>query len=118
MSNEGPERDMRPWGYFDVLADFPDCKVKRIVVLPGTRLSLQRHSQRDEHWFIVSGDAVVTIDGKDTRLGRGMSIDIPRTCLHRVENIGTVDLLFVEIQTGEHFGEDDIERVEDDYGRA
>ncbi len=113
-----PERDNRPWGYFDIIADLPDCKVKRIVVYPGCRLSLQRHSLRDEHWLVISGSASVTINGKDAPLGRGGSIDIPRGFLHRVENTGAEDLAFIEVQIGDYFGEDDIERVEDDYGRA
>lgn len=118
MAGKPIDREERPWGYFEVLADMPDCKVKRIVVYPGCRLSLQRHRRRDEHWLVISGNAVVTVGRKDITLARGRSIDIPRGFLHRVENTGTMDLAFVEVQTGDYFGEDDIERVEDDYGRA
>lgn len=118
MEGKVKEREERPWGYFEVLADMSDCKVKRIVVYPGCRLSLQRHRMRDEHWLVISGSAVVTLDRKDIPLDRGGSVDIPRGLLHRVENTGTMDLAFVEVQTGDYFGEDDIERVEDDYGRA
>lgn len=118
MSDKIVERDDRPWGHYEVLADLPDCKVKHIVVRPGCRLSLQRHRFRDEHWFVVAGDALVTVGDRGISLGRGGSVDIPRTFLHRVENTGSADLSFIETQTGDYFGEDDIERVEDDYGRA
>jgi mannose-6-phosphate isomerase len=109
--------DHRPWGHFVVLADEPDHKVKRIVVLPGKRLSLQRHRRRAEHWYVVTGDAVVTRDGADIKLKQGEAVDIPRGAWHRVMNPGKKDLAFVEVQTGDYFGEDDIERSEDDYGR-
>jgi mannose-6-phosphate isomerase len=118
MAGEKMERDDRPWGYFEVVADLPDCKVKRIVVHPGGRLSLQRHRRRDEHWFVVCGSAVARVGERDIALGKGGSLDIPRTSLHRVENTGGEDFVFVEVQIGDYFGEDDIERVADDYGRA
>ena len=109
--------DHRPWGSFTVLADEPDHKVKRIVVRPGRRLSLQRHRYRREHWLVVSGIALVTRDSETLELGPGQSVDIGRGQVHRVENEGDSDLVFIEVQLGEYFGEDDIERLEDDYGR-
>jgi mannose-6-phosphate isomerase-like protein (cupin superfamily) len=113
------EYSERPWGNYTVLDDdAPDHKVKRIVVHPGKRLSYQRHAQRAEHWFIVSGTAVVTLDGVETTLHAGDSIDIPREGAHRIANPGDDDLVFVEVQHGSYFGEDDIERLEDDYGRV
>ena len=113
------EYSERPWGNYTVLDDdAPDHKVKRIVVHPGKRLSYQRHSQRSEHWFIVSGTAVVTLDGVETTLHAGESIDIPQEGAHRIANPGDDDLVFVEVQHGTYFGEDDIERLEDDYGRV
>jgi mannose-6-phosphate isomerase len=113
------EYSERPWGNYTVLDDdAPDHKVKRIVVHPGKRLSLQRHSKRAEHWFIVSGTAQVTLDGKVTELGPGQAIDIPLEGAHRIANDGTVDVVFIEVQHGTYFGEDDIVRLEDDYGRA
>jgi mannose-6-phosphate isomerase len=115
---EGKARGFRPWGYYEVLADLPDCKVKRIVVYPGCRLSLQRHKQRDEHWFVLAGDALVTIGRREIPVAKNGSVDIPRSFLHRVNNTGTDDLVFIEVQTGDYFGEDDIERLDDDYGRA
>ena len=111
------ETERRPWGYFEVLSDKPDHKVKRIVLSPGKRLSLQRHRQRAEHWYIVSGEGIVTLDGKNLELKAGEAIDIGRGALHRIGNPGAVNMAFIEIQTGEYFGEDDIERFEDDYGR-
>jgi len=110
--------DRRPWGYFRVLSDEPDHKVKRIVIYPGKRLSLQRHRLRAEHWFIISGEVLVTRDGEEIPLKAGQSIDIPNGALHRAMNPGTKDAVIIEVQQGEYFGEDDIERVEDDFGRA
>jgi len=110
--------DHRPWGYYQVLSDEADHKVKRIVVYPGKRLSLQRHRRRAEHWFIVCGDVTVTRDEEEYRLRDGESIDIGRGATHRVMNPGTKNAVFIEIQTGDYFGEDDIERFDDDYGRV
>lgn len=107
----------RPWGTYFVLANEEDHKVKRIVVNPGQRLSLQRHQKRDEHWFIQSGEAVVTLDGVDHNLSEQQYIDIPRTAVHRIANRTDKPMVFIEIQTGDYFGEDDIERLEDDYAR-
>ena len=112
------EEDHRPWGYYTVLSDQADHKVKRIVVYPGQRLSLQRHRHRSEHWYLVSGQALVTLNDHSIPLGRGTAVDIPQGAWHRVQNPGTEDLVFIEVQTGEYFGEDDIERSEDDYGRG
>lgn len=110
-------RDHRPWGHFDILSDEIDHKVKRITVLPGGRLSLQRHQRRREHWYVVSGQARVTLDGAELLLEAGKAVDIPRGSWHRVANPGPEELVFIEVQTGSYFGEDDIERREDDYGR-
>ena len=110
-------RSERPWGYYEVLMEDIEHKVKRIVVLPGARLSLQRHRHRDEHWLIVSGEAVLTLNTDEIILRKGQSIDIPRGALHRVSNAGPSDLVIVEVQTGDYFDENDIERLEDDYGR-
>jgi len=110
--------DHRPWGKFTVLADEPDHKVKRITVNPGSRLSLQRHRRRQEHWLIVSGRALVTLDSNVVELNPGEAVDIPKKAVHRVENRGDKPVVFIEIQLGDYFGEDDIERLEDDYGRT
>ena len=112
------ERDERPWGAYEVLEEGAAHKVKRIEVSPGQRLSYQRHCHRAEHWFVISGTAKVTIDGTDHLLAVGMAIDIPIGTAHRVANTGAEPLVFIEVQYGTYFGEDDIERLEDDFGRA
>ena len=111
------ETDHRPWGYYTVLADEPDHKVKRICVFPGKRLSLQRHRRRSEHWYLISGEATVTLDDRDIRLLPGDAVDIPCGAAHRLWNTGAQEVSFIEVQTGAYFGEDDIERLADDYGR-
>jgi mannose-6-phosphate isomerase-like protein (cupin superfamily) len=95
-----------------------DHKVKRIVVDPGKRLSYQSHAKRSEHWFVVTGTAKVTLDGVDHVVEAGQAIDIPVGTAHRCENPGTEPLVFIEVQYGSYFGEDDIVRYEDDFGRA
>ncbi len=117
MSRNDTPVDRRPWGFFEVLAEGPGHKVKRITVYPGQRLSLQRHRHRQEHWFIVSGVGVVTRDGEEVSLTAGMSVDILAGTDHRIANPGTGPLVFVEVQQGDYLGENDIERIDDDYGR-
>ena len=119
MQVKNGEYSERPWGNYTVLDDgAPDHKVKRIVVHPGKRLSYQRHAQRAEHWFNVAGTATVTLDGVVTELHPGDSIDIPQEGAHRMANEGDADVVFIEVQHGTYFGEDDIVRLEDDYGRV
>ena len=108
---------VRPWGRYFVLEESPIHKVKRIEVQPGKRLSYQRHKFRAEHWLIVQGEGVLPLDGDKKRIVVGDSVDIAIGQLHRIENTSTQALIFVEVQTGTYFGEDDIERVEDDFGR-
>lgn len=109
----------RPWGRFDVLADTPTHKVKRLTVKPGQRLSYQRHKFREELWTMVSGEADVTLDGSVHHFRPGQIARIPRGTKHRVANPSShEDLVFIEVQLGSYFGEDDIERFEDDYHRA
>ena len=107
----------RPWGYYEILTEKSDHKVKRVTVEPGKRLSLQRHRRRSEHWCIISGEGLVTIDGNDTLLKTGQSIDINCGAIHRITNNTDRDVVFIEVQRGDYFGEDDIERLEDDFGR-
>jgi mannose-6-phosphate isomerase-like protein (cupin superfamily) len=119
QDERGREFEERPWGSFTVLDDqLADHKVKRIVVAPGKRLSYQRHAKRAEHWFVVSGIATVTLDGIEQQLAPGSSLDIGVGVAHRCENRGAAPVVFIEVQTGTYFGEDDIERIEDDFGRA
>lgn len=110
--------DTRPWGRWEILLEEPDYKVKRIVVLPGKRLSYQKHARRSERWTIVKGKALVTLDGREIPLEPGQSVEIPTGAAHRIANVGTEDVAFIEIQLGSYFGEDDIVRLEDDFGRA
>ena len=111
------DESVRPWGHYEILSENSTHKVKTIHVNAGSRLSYQRHKYRAEHWFIVSGQARVTHNDIETILEAGSSIDIAIGDLHRIENIGTEQLNFIEVQTGTYFGEDDIERIEDDYSR-
>lgn len=111
--------EQRPWGSFTILDEAETFKVKRIEVLPGKRLSYQRHAKRTEHWFVVQGIAKVTLNGLEIPVKTGGAIDIPAGSAHRVENPDDAELLvFIETQTGSYFGEDDIERLEDDFGRT
>jgi len=110
--------DRRPWGTFTVLDEADGFKVKRIEVLPGKRLSYQQHAQRAEHWVVVKGTAVVTLDDREIMVEAGQAIDIARGAAHRVENRGEETLVFIEVQRGGYLGEDDIVRLQDDIGRA
>ena len=91
--------------------------MKTIWVTPGKRLSYQRHEKRAEHWFIVAGHGEVTLDGVVRKIGPGDEVSCGIGVAHRVHNTGTEELIFVEVQTGTYFGEDDIIRIEDDFGR-
>lgn len=113
--------ETRPWGSFTVLADEPDYKLKQLMVKPGNRLSLQRHQKREEHWLITRGDPEVTLDDRKLLLKPGDYIRIPLHSWHRIANPGLgsgEEVELIELQLGEYFGEDDIERREDDYGRV
>ena len=108
----------RPWGYFAVLEDSDDCKVRRLVVRPGQVLSLQMHERRAEHWTVVSGEPKVMIGEKENVLAPNESVFIPAGTRHRLENPGSRDVVLIEVQTGEYLGADDIVRYEDVYGSA
>lgn len=108
----------RPWGNFTVLEERENYKVKRIEVKPQQRLSYQRHAHRAEHWYVVRGTAKVTLNGVEILVNSGGAVDIEREDAHRVENPSSEEtLVFIEVQTGDYFGEDDIVRLEDDFGR-
>lgn len=111
------ETGQRPWGSYDVLLEEEYCKVKRIYVNPGHRLSYQYHLHREEVWTIVSGEAVVVLEGEEIVLKKGDVIKIPQGSKHRIGNIADQDLVFIEVQMGTYFGEDDIIRLADDYFR-
>jgi mannose-6-phosphate isomerase len=100
-----------------VLDEGDNYKVKRIEVLPGKRLSYQRHSHRAEHWVVVQGTAKVTLDGREIIIKAGEDVDIEMGSAHRVENPAEQTLIFIEVQRGTYLGEDDIVRLQDDFGR-
>jgi len=108
----------RPWGRYTVLEEGERYKIKRITVLPGKRLSLQRHYHRSEHWVVVLGTAHITVGGEEKTLQPGESVFVPAGLSHRLENPGKVVLELIETQIGDYLGEDDIERIEDDFGRS
>jgi mannose-6-phosphate isomerase-like protein (cupin superfamily) len=110
-------RHYRPWGYYQSLDLGSAHQVKRIVVSPGQRLSLQSHRHRSEHWTVVEGTAEVTVDGRVLTLGPNESVYIPLGAIHRAANPGDAPATLIEVQCGDYLGEDDIIRYEDDYGR-
>ncbi len=112
------ESDRRPWGDWAVVDTGPGFCVKRIRVVPGGILSLQRHQHRAEQWTVVAGVARVTRNTDRIDLEAGESIGIGRGDIHRIANPGSADLVFIEVQTGTELREDDIERLEDSYGRS
>jgi mannose-6-phosphate isomerase-like protein (cupin superfamily) len=107
----------RPWGNYTVLHTDEICQVKKLVVNPGKRISLQSHEFRAEHWFIVSGQGIAELDGKEVEMGPGDSIDVPISSKHRISCSSDGPLVFIEVQTGSSFSEDDITRYGDDFGR-
>jgi glucokinase len=111
------DRRLAPWGFWEVIEEGQDYKVKRLYVHPGHRLSYQKHQQREETWMISSGQAAVTLDGKELILNAGDTLHIAKTQAHRVANPTDQPLVFFEVQRGTYFGEDDIIRLQDDYKR-
>lgn len=110
--------EARPWGTYTVLEEGPGYKIKRIVVNPKHRLSLQLHYHRSEHWIVVSGTARVSCDGREVVLSHNQSTFVPPCTKHRLENPGVIPLVIIEVQNGQYLGEDDIVRFQDDYARA
>lgn len=108
----------RPWGSWQVLDEGPGYKVKRIEVHPRRRLSLQRHDQRSEHWVVVTGKATCQVDDTSLVIGPGECADVGIGQLHRIANDSDDPLVVIEVQRGDYCGEDDIERLDDDYGRC
>lgn len=107
----------RPWGYYQSVHSGERFQVKRITVNPGARLSLQRHKHRAEHWVVVTGTALVTRDADKLTVSENESVFLPQGCLHRLENPTDAPLHLIEVQSGTYLGEDDIERIEDDFAR-
>ena len=110
-------REERPWGSFEILYEDQSVKIKKIIVKPNKRLSLQSHKKRSENWVIIKGQAVVTLGTQDHQLKENDSIFIPVHEKHRISNPNSLNLEFIEIQTGQYFGEDDIIRYQDDFKR-
>jgi mannose-6-phosphate isomerase len=108
----------KPWGSFSTLEDGPGYKIKRLVIQPGHRLSLQKHRRRAEHWVVVAGAATVWNGGEVRTLRCRQCAVIPRQAWHRIENRGRVPAVVIEVQHGAYLGEDDIVRKQDDYGRV
>ena len=113
---KNPEQ-IRPWGEYEILLDEKDVKVKRIRVKPNSRLSYQYHHKRQEQWTVVSGNLTIVLDDEKVFRSPGESIKIPLGARHRAWNETDEDVVFIEVQTGTYFGEDDIVRIEDDYNR-
>ena len=111
-------RAYRPWGFYESLINGERFQVKRIVVKPGQRLSLQKHFHRAEHWVVVAGTALVVRNDESVMVRENESIYLPLGCVHRLENPGRIPLELIEVQSGAYLGEDDIVRIEDTYGRA
>ena len=113
------QENIRPWGEYKVLAEDPNFKVKKIIVSPGEVLSYQSHENRDEDWIVISGGGFVVLDDKLYAANKGDHFRIPSGSKHRIgSNNDTNGLVFVEVQTGTYFGEDDITRYEDEYNRT
>ena len=110
-------RSYRPWGFYESLIQGDRFQVKRIVVKPGEKLSLQKHFHRAEHWVVVAGSALVTRDAETMLVQENESVYLPLGCVHRLENPGRIPLTLIEVQSGSYLGEDDIVRLEDTYGR-
>lgn len=110
-------RTDRPWGYYVILDHGDGFQVKRIVIRSGHRFSYQRHKYRSEHWTIVSGIGLTTLDDHEEQRNSGDVISIPSGMRHRIKSIGEDDLVFIEVQSGSYLGEDDVEHLADDYGR-
>jgi mannose-6-phosphate isomerase len=111
------ESEQRPWGAWHVLDQGPGYKVKRIEVRPGERLSYQTHEHRTEHWAVVQGTATCTLDGDTFEVKSGGSVDVGIGTQHRLANHHDDELIVIEVQRGDYTGEDDIVRLDDDYGR-
>tara|TARA_B100000424_G_C22733828_1_gene397689 strand:+ start:285 stop:629 length:345 start_codon:yes stop_codon:yes gene_type:complete len=111
-------KESRPWGTFENLLDTDYCKVKKIIIKPGQAPSYQYHFKRSEIWVVVKGKGQLKLDNEISPVETGQTIYIPLKSKHQIKNTGDKDLIFIEIQQGSYFGEDDIVRLEDNYGRV
>tara|TARA_R100000734_G_C3319212_1_gene114640 strand:+ start:5536 stop:5880 length:345 start_codon:yes stop_codon:yes gene_type:complete len=110
-------KESRPWGTFENLLDETSCKVKKIVISPNNAPSYQYHYKREEIWIVIQGQGELKLNDEIHAIESSSVIHIPTEAKHQIRNTGSEDLIFIEIQRGEYFGEDDIVRLEDDYGR-
>lgn len=110
-------KEQRPWGSFENLLDSEICKVKQIIIKPNQAPSYQFHFKRSEVWVVVQGEGLLTLDDNDEAVHTGSIIEVPIKMKHRIRNTSAVDLIFIEVQLGNYFGEDDIVRLKDDYNR-
>ena len=118
ISKNSDKKVERPWGTYEIITKGNGFQVKRLIINPDSRLSLQWHRHRDETWVIVRGVAEIEVNKNKKNLGSGENVFVARTITHRIKNISVVEPLeIIEVQTGDYLGEDDIERLEDDYGR-
>lgn len=118
LRTETVERTQRPWGWYETISEVPGNKVKRIRVLPGQQISLQKHLRRAEHWVVVLGAAQVTVGEQVQTLEVGAYVDIAVGQVHRLANLTQEPVEIIEVQFGDYLGEDDIVRLGDDYGRV
>jgi len=110
-------KEKRPWGTFENLIDKNFCKVKEIIIKPNQAPSYQFHHKRSEIWIITMGTGLLTLDDTNSEVSKGDIVRVPIGARHRIRNVGSEDLVFVEVQLGTYFGEDDIVRLQDDYDR-
>ncbi len=110
-------KEQRPWGSYEILHEEKGLKIKKIIVQPGMRLSLQSHKHRSENWVMIQGNALVTLGENEIPLSINQTVFIPATVKHRIANNGDVEVVFIEVQTGTYLGENDITRYEDDFNR-
>lgn len=118
IENQNPKLEGRPWGGYIVLLNERNYKVKRLTINPKKRFSLQYHNKRTETWTIVKGSVEITVGSKKKIYTYGQTVSVPVGTVHRIENVGEGAAEIIEVQTGEYFGEDDIIRLEDDFGRV
>ncbi len=112
------EKIIRPWGDFYNIIENSEFKIKKICVSPNQAPSYQYHFKREEYWVVLSGEGELKLDGEIIKVSRGSFFKIKKEQKHQIKNTGQTDLVFIEVQLGEYFGEDDIVRLEDNYGRA
>ena len=111
-------KETRPWGSFENLLDEDLCKVKKIIIKAGDAPSYQYHHKREEVWVVIQGEGELKLDDKIYKISESSVIHIPFQSKHQIRNTSSEDLVFIEVQRGSYFGEDDIVRLEDDYGRS